>query len=402
MYHLFNHQTSSLSKLDLEMIRHVPAGGNWQDIPISIPSKRLEQIRRSGGRTTYYGRLRWDAPAYTINTYFNRPGNGTFIHPDDGADGCPPQHRLISFREAARLQSFPDKYRFYGPKSSLLKQIGNAVPPLLAYAIARQLDGEAIAEIFAGAGGMSLGFELAGFRLLSALDIDKHAMSTYRANHPGTAVVIGDILDSSVKERFLQETLERLGGQELNGLIGGPPCQGFSTAGWRKAEDPRNKLWQAYMDMLEALRPRWFVLENVPGMLSMRTKDASAGRGSLVLEIIFRAFRDLGYQLDVGVLNAADFGVPQRRKRLFLIGTRSDQPKTYTLPRPLVGRPLTVRDAIGNMPSLGVNDGEEVLVLEELPAQTLYQSWAQGEISGEDLIQALRGRADITQIPLLV
>ncbi|MBW6396041.1 DNA (cytosine-5-)-methyltransferase [Thermus sp. SYSU G05001] len=405
MYRLFNHQTSSLSELDLEMIRHVPAGGNWRDIPASIPSKRLEQIRKSGGRTTYYGRLRWDAPAYTINTYFNRPGNGTFIHPDDGSDGRPPQHRLISFREAARLQSFPDRYRFYGPKSSLLKQIGNAVPPLLAYAVARQLDGETVAEVFAGAGGMSLGFALAGFAVLSALDIDRHAMTTYGANHPSTEVIVGDILDPGTREQFVEETLSKLGGQDLDGLIGGPPCQGFSTAGWRRADDPRNRLWVAYMWVLEALRPRWFVLENVPGMASMKARGAEDGQigGRLtVLDVMIRAFRDLGYRLDVGVLNAVDFGVPQRRKRLFVIGTRDDQRQTYTLPRPLVERPLTVRDAIGNLPPLGVNDGKEELVLRELPPRTLYQSWVQGEIGVEDLIQVLSGEAGAAQVPLFV
>lgn len=402
MYHLFNHQTSSLSKLDLQMIRHVPAGGNWRNIPESIPSKRLEQIRRSGGRTTYYGRLRWDAPAYTINTYFNRPGNGTFIHPDDGADGRPPQHRLISFREAARLQSFPDRYRFYGPKSSLLRQIGNAVPSLMAYAIARQVDGEAVAEVFAGAGGLSLGFTLAGYEVVSATDIDEHAMHTYGANHPGTRTIVGNILDDGVKERFVEETLDRLGGQELDGLIGGPPCQGFSTAGWRRADDPRNRLWLAYMEVVGVLRPRWFVLENVPGLASMRAKSDSTEDGGTVLDIMSKAFSDLGYRLDVGVLNATEFAVPQRRKRLFVIGTRSDQPWTYTLPRPLVHKPLTVRDAIGNMPRVGVNDGEEVWVLEELPPQTAYQGWVQGKIGVEDLLQLLNEQADAVQVPLFL
>lgn len=103
-----------------------------------------------------------------------------------------------------------------------MKQIGNAVPPLLAYAVARQLDGETVAEVFAGAGGMSLGFALAGFAVLSALDIDRHAMTTYGANHPSTEVIVGDILDPGTREQFVEETLSKLGGQDLDGLIGGP------------------------------------------------------------------------------------------------------------------------------------------------------------------------------------
>ena len=130
---LYNHICSPLSELDMEMIRSVPEGGNWQDIPPEIIQKsaRLTQIHRSGGRTTYYGRLRKNLPSYTINTYFNRPGNGTFVHPE--------QNRLISMREAARLQSFTDQYRFLGSYSSRYKQIGNAVPPPLTKALTTML-----------------------------------------------------------------------------------------------------------------------------------------------------------------------------------------------------------------------------------------------------------------------
>ena len=116
MSKLYNHQTASLSEIDLKMIKSVPSGGNWKNIPKSIPSERLNKIRKSGGRTTYYGRLRWDKPSYTINTYFNRPGNGCFMHPDDKKSKNP-QHRLISFREAARIQSFQDDFKFFGSKT---------------------------------------------------------------------------------------------------------------------------------------------------------------------------------------------------------------------------------------------------------------------------------------------
>ena len=141
------------------MVKSVPAGGNWQNIPSNIPSKRLEQIRRSGGRTTLYGRLSLNKPSYTITTYFNRPGNGTYIHPI--------HNRVISAREAARFQSFPDNYVFGGSKASLCKQIGNAVPPLLAFAIARQTKKKTktknLLDLFCGAGGLSLGLTKAGF-----------------------------------------------------------------------------------------------------------------------------------------------------------------------------------------------------------------------------------------------
>ncbi|MHA2067564.1 MAG: DNA cytosine methyltransferase, partial [Candidatus Thorarchaeota archaeon] len=146
---LYNHVSATLSELDMEVVRSVRPGGNWKDIPPSIAQKsaRLRQIRASGGRTTYYGRLREDLPSYTINTYFNRPGNGTFIHPV--------QDRIISIREAARLQSFPDRYRFMGSTTSMYKQIGNAVPPLMARAMGEQIRRGRVADLFSGAGGLS-------------------------------------------------------------------------------------------------------------------------------------------------------------------------------------------------------------------------------------------------------
>src|SRR5262245_43250366 len=116
-----NHYSAKLSDLDIMMVKNVPPGGNWKNIHNSIPSKRLEQIRigfqnGSGSRSTYYGKLLPNKPAYTISTYFNRPGNGCFIH------YAKDQHRLISQREAARLQSFPDDFEFIGSKTSINKQ----------------------------------------------------------------------------------------------------------------------------------------------------------------------------------------------------------------------------------------------------------------------------------------
>ncbi|WP_341538954.1 DNA cytosine methyltransferase, partial [Pseudomonas viridiflava] len=117
-----------------------------------MPSRRLDQIRESfkrgeGSRSTYYGRLRRDMPSYTINTYFNRPGNGCHTHHL--------QDRVISQREAARFQSFPDSFEFLGGQGAVCTQIGNAVPPLMAYQIAMSLKGKgSYIDLFSGAGGM--------------------------------------------------------------------------------------------------------------------------------------------------------------------------------------------------------------------------------------------------------
>lgn len=126
------HAMPTMSKLDKEFVRHIPPGGNYMDIPDAISTKRIMNFKKTGGRTTTYGRLSPDAPAYTITTYFNRPNVGANYHYS--------AERLISVREALRLQSFPDNFQpFYTNQRSLHMQVGNAVPPLLAYALAESL-----------------------------------------------------------------------------------------------------------------------------------------------------------------------------------------------------------------------------------------------------------------------
>lgn len=376
---IYNHQTTSLSEIDLRMVRSIPSGGNWKNIPLDIPSKRVEGIRLSGGRTTYYGRLRWDFPAYTIATYFNRPGNGCNIHPDD-LSAKYPQHRLISFREAARVQSFPDNFRFLGSKSSMFKQIGNAVPPLLAYSIAKALLGSTVVDLFCGCGGLSKGFELAGYHVLAGLEIEKHALATWTHNHVG-APVLGDINNKDIKDRLIAIVRNSLGGRNLDVLAGGPPCQGFSTAGWRETTDPRNKLWLNYLEILNKLNPKYFLIENVPGLLSVQKN------GLLIIDNMRTEFSKLGYFLNYRALKAEDYGVPQLRRRVFIIGNRSDI-KPFEFPDVSISTPFTVRDAISNLPRIGVNDGVDELVITNYQTQSKYQEWLIGECNVESLLSS--------------
>ena len=168
---IFNHYAAKLSDLDMQIVNCVPPGGNWKDIPETIPSQRLAQIRESykagkGSRSTYYGRLRPEMPAYTINTYFNRPGNGCNMHYE--------QNRTLSQREAARLQTFPDSFEFKGSITAVNKQIGNAVPVLLAYQIAEQIPFKGqFVDLFCGAGGLALGFVWSGWKPVIANEIGR-------------------------------------------------------------------------------------------------------------------------------------------------------------------------------------------------------------------------------------
>jgi DNA (cytosine-5)-methyltransferase 1 len=386
---LYNHRCSPLSELDMEMIQSVPAGGNWQDIPLSIIKKsaRLTQIFKSGGRTTYYGRLKNELPSYTINTYFNRPGNGTFIHPE--------QNRLISMREAARLQSFPDHFRFLGSFSSRYKQIGNAVPPLLARAVASLFSPGLVVDLFSGAGGLSEGFIQAGHDVILASDFNSNMCRTYSHNHPTTEVIQAD-LHSSKQSDYLLEAIEKtLAGRHLNSLIGGPPCQGFSTAGNRSTSDSRNSLVFRMLEMVAVLMPDNVVIENVLGLKWMKNGE--------ILASIINSLCEEDYSVTVHNLRAEEFGAPQRRRRIFVVGTRvgegeaSLQGLFSSLLRGKTRRdirfgnkdlppPVNVDEALSDLPPITSGGGEDLIEYDMNWIGSDYQRLMRNLLSFEEFI----------------
>ncbi len=368
------HVEYSVSELDMRMIRAVPQGGNWKDIPLDIPSQRLAQIRESGGRTTLYGRLHWNFPSFTVTTYFNRPGNGTYIHPDF--------NRVITSAEAARLQSFPDSYVFSGSKSLRTKQIGNAVPPLLAFSIASAIkelnpELETVVDLFCGSGGMTLGFHWAGFRTIVANDNFKDASNTYRLNNPDTTFIFGDITELDVKSQIYDSFTKQ---NQVDLIIGGPPCQGFSHAGKRLIEDPRNVLYREFVKVVEECNPKIFIMENVEGILSM-------DKGK-VFSQIKEDFENLGYVVEGRKLLAAEFGVPQKRKRVLIIGSKLRSPDEY-FPQSILEKMnfLTVKDAIGDLLVDTVQDIDQQVT--PLPPQTVYQKFMQGKASIQEFLKSL-------------
>ncbi len=390
-----NHYSAKLSKLDLEVAVAVPPGGNWKNIPRELPSKRLEQIRVSfaageGSRSTYYGRLHPTRPAYTINTYFNRPGNGCHLH-YDYAGG---QHRVLSEREAARLQSFPDQFTFVGAHASVQKQIGNAVPPLLAFQIARTLPlvGQYV-DLFSGAGGLSLGFKWAGWEPIVANDIENDFLESYRRNiHP--VAVTGDIREPHIFRHLVEIiTRERRDGVPLL-VIGGPPCQGFSTAGnSRSLGDERNHLFKEFKALVETIRPDGFVFENVTGLLNME--------GGAVFEKIRRELQILENPLVPWVLNAERYAVPQRRKRLIMVSLPAGW--NVSPPAPITGmeqgpslfghvmKAVSVEDALSDLPSLvpGENGSHKGYAS---PPQNPFQQLMRGEISSAEYLRLFIGK----------
>lgn len=373
---LYNHIAPGLSKLEWEMAKHIPAGGNWKNIPENIPSQRLAQIRKSGGRTTYYGRLVWDKPAFTITTYFNRLGNSSNLHPE--------QQRMISTREGARLQSFPDKFVFHGTRTSQYKQIGNAVPPLLARIVAQtlepHLENKTFIDLFAGAGGMSEGFRMKNFELLGAAEIEKNYFETFQKNHAESNqefLLVGDLMQAQIKDKIKSVA----NANKVGVIIGGLPCQGFSYAGWRNPGDTRNRLFKDFYEIVRDVRPEFFVIENVTGILTMRN-------GQFIKDIT-RVFAEIGYQVNLPLkLHAEDYGAPQKRRRVFIIGSLKNI--QIAPPQPLFSetdaflpKPITVRQAIYGLPPL--QSGEGVFELEtKYKATSPYEKLMMNEIDFEE------------------
>jgi len=223
-------------------------------------------------------------------------------------------------------------------------------------------DGPTVISTFAGCGGSSLGYKLAGFRELLAVEWDDNAVETFKLNFPEVPVYHGDITKLTGSECM---RLAGIGPGELDVFDGSPPCQGFSTAGKRKFDDPRNSLFREYARLLKELQPRVFVMENVTGMIKGHMKQAYL---TIIAEL-----RACGYRAKGEVLNAMYYNVPQSRERVIIIGVRNDlgiepsHPKPQTRPIPAgvalegvenrtFNRPLaTVATAIWNKAKPGQN-----------------------------------------------
>lgn len=165
-------------------------------------------------------------------------------------------------------------------------------------------------SLFCGAGGMDIGFQAAGINVVWANEIDANAVQTYRHNHPNTLLFDGDI-------RLAKSELSAYHGQGIDMVFGGPPCQGFSVAGKMDPNDDRSKMIWEFFDVVELVKPRIFVLENVKALAQLVRWE------NVRTDILTRA-STLGYHCFFQVLNAADFGVPQKRERVFFVGFKKD------------------------------------------------------------------------------
>ena len=216
-------------------------------------------------------------------------------------------------------------------------------------------------DIFAGAGGLSLGAELAGVKVTHAIESHPAAAATYRFNHPETIVIEKDV-------RFV----EPFDGPRRRPLVlfGGPPCQGFSTSNQRTRtiRNPKNWLFGEFFRFACALKPDWIVLENVKGL-----RETAKGHFERLIQSEFEA---MDYTFALWTMCAVDFGVPQRRSRLFFVGRRRG--KIPPAPSSTSGNPVTVRQAISDLPPLKVGSNIDELDYRQNPFSAYARQMRQG------------------------
>ena len=360
---LKNHVYRRVGEQVQKRIDHLGIGHKMQDLPQELWHESfkfyMNDPNRKGGPNMRIIRLNPERPSLTVTGFiFNK-----FVHPFE--------NRYITVREAARLQGFPDKLEFVGSLTSTQQQVGNAVPVQLGHAVlsavAKTLqrynaveNGKLTAmSLFSGAGGLDIGAEnvdIVGTQIETKLctDLWHDACLTLIGYFDNRVVVVEQ--DLSTVEDPANFYRENTGLDTLPDIIyGGPPCQSFSQAGKQKGiTDLRGSLVFDFLRCVEDTKPKAFVMENVSNLKAI-------GKGSLLKELV-DAFTNLGYNTESRVLTASDYGSPQFRKRIFIIGIRKDignpsfPSPTHSEMSSLVELPyMSVKDAFKNLPEARAN-----------------------------------------------
>jgi len=319
-----NHETREYSGIVLERMKHLAAGGKMGDLPSHLqhPSFIRTGYKKTGGPNMRLLRLEMDKPSPTVTAYiFNK-----FVHPVE--------NRYITPREAACLQDFPIDYAFSGTLCQVQKQIGNAVPIKLAKALAtevakyfeqKNVNGTLkIASYFTGAGGLDMGFEQASnnviqFQTVFSTDIESHVEQTILINRADWPFLRADIRELSPENVITKMS------NKPDIIIGGPPCQPFSVAGKQRAtKDTLGTLYRHYVEHIHVLSPSMIIMENVYGLSQVKSAN--------MIEEIYKSFEEIGYQITHQELMAADYGTPQKRRRLFFVAAHDLQGFQFPAP----------------------------------------------------------------------
>ncbi|MFZ4828175.1 MAG: DNA (cytosine-5-)-methyltransferase [Phototrophicaceae bacterium] len=361
--HIANHRTRKVGTQVLSRIKALEIGQKMQDLPEELWHESFryyvrEDPNRKGGPNLRMIRLDPNKPSLTVTGYiYNK-----FVHPFED--------RFITPREAARLQGFPDDLEFKGSLTSVQRQIGDAVPIELGEALfkginhfvrnhlpAHLLSLNAI-SLFSGAGGLDIAMNRASessgvqWNTAACVEVDIDRCKTLRG-------YFGDhqlILNEDIRSLHAQDILSaaQLNKEDITLIFGGPPCQSFSQAGKQKGKhDPRGELIFEFLRFISEIRPPLFLLENVSNLKGI-------DKGNLFHTILEEVY-GLGYQVDYGIMNSAEFGNAQKRRRLLILGTHQSLSHIAQLPLPshsetpdLFGTPRfkTVADALEGLPRL--------------------------------------------------
>jgi DNA (cytosine-5)-methyltransferase 1 len=220
-----------------------------------------------------------------------------------------------------------------------------------------------VIDLFCGCGGLSYGFIEAGYNVVLGIDSWKDAIETFKYNHKNSIGLVADLFIETPKM-----ISDKTGVKNIDLIIGGPPCQGFSIAGKRIVDDERNKLYKSFVNFVDYFQPKAFMLENVPNIVSMNN--------GIVKDNIINDFKDLGYTVVHKVLMASEFGVPQNRKRAFFVGIKGD--KEFIFPEPTIAKLLTSKDAISDLPEESIADGSQY----PIHSESKYQEFARENSTG--------------------
>lgn len=208
-----------------------------------------------------------------------------------------------------------------------------------------------VIDLFCGCGGLSYGFESLGFNILLGIDNNAKALQTFELNHKNTKSICEDITNVHYESDI--KTL--IGNKKIDVIIGGPPCQGMSLSGLRKFDDLRNKLYLSYIRLVEEIEPKVFVIENVPGLISLY--------GGQIRDSIVDKFTELGYKIQHKILCASDYGIPQSRKRVFFVGCKQGDFSYPTKTK----KTITCSMALSDLPPLIDEIGKEDMPYESEP-----------------------------------
>lgn len=253
--------------------------------------------------------------------------------------------------------------------------------------IPQEKTGPSVIDLFSGCGGLSLGFEQAGFTVKMGIDNWEDAIVTFRRNHPHAMGLVADL--ASQKPEALCAS-QGLSPGSVDVVVGGPPCQGFSIAGKRQANDPRNSLYKAFVNFVDYLRPKAFVLENVPNLLSI-------GNGKIRDKII-GDFKRLGYNITFQILTASDYGVPQNRRRVIFVGLNNGN--TYEFPSAKTPeQKVTTRDALSDLPEESLDDGAPYAMSANSEFQELMRQGSLGVFNHQTTVHLPETIKVISMVP---